>query len=161
TSFSRPGTQSINRKGFCRARNGSAGRCRSARSSRRRSTSCRRSGGGKNGTPLPSQWRGSPLPQAPARPRFGTKPKAAPPPLREVTAAQELRIKAEARLASLMEEKLVTPNFCSICLARRRQRPNDFSSAFRLKHTKRHRTLIKRPPTKSEIGCDVFIETDR
>jgi Sigma-70 factor, region 1.1 len=32
------------------------------------------------------------------------------------------------------------------------KRPNDFSSAFRLKRTKRHRTSIKRPPTKQKIG---------
>jgi hypothetical protein len=30
--------------------------------------------------------------------------------------------------------------------------PNDFSSAFRLKRTKRHRTSIKRPPTRRKIG---------
>jgi hypothetical protein len=40
--------------------------------------------------------------------------------LPQVTAAQELQIKAEARLASLMEEKLVT-RISSIYLARRRQ----------------------------------------
>src|SRR5262249_30097720 len=32
------------------------------------------------------------------------------------------------------------------------KRPNDFLSAFRLKRTKRHRTSIKRPPTKRKIG---------
>jgi hypothetical protein len=91
--------------------------------------------------------------------------------LPQVSAAQELQVKAQIRLASLMEEKLVTRiSVVSTLLGEGNTTANDFSSVFRLKRTKRHRTSIKRPPTKrkiglsralGEIGCDVFIETDR
>src|SRR6516164_5005551 len=49
--------------------------------------------------------------------------------------------------------KISNPNFCSIHFARRAaKQPNDFSSAFQSKHTKRHRTSIKRPQTRRKIG---------
>jgi hypothetical protein len=72
--------------------------------------------------------------------------------LPQVTAAQELQIKAEARLAPLMEEKLVTEFLFYPPGLEAAKRPSDFLSAFRLKRTKRHRTSIKRPPTKRKIG---------
>jgi hypothetical protein len=71
--------------------------------------------------------------------------------LPQVSAAQELQIKAQMRLASLMEEKLVTRISVLSTLLGGGKQPNDFSSAFRLKRTKRHRTSIKRPPTKRKI----------
>jgi len=92
--------------------------------------------------------------------------------LPQVSAAQELQIKAQIRLASLMEEKLVTRiSVLSIlppCSEAAKQ-PNDFSSAFRLKRTKRpdfDQTAADKAKNRikqalGDIGCDVFIETDR
>jgi hypothetical protein len=69
--------------------------------------------------------------------------------LPQVSAAQEFQIKAQMRLASLKEEKLVTriSLFYPPCSEAAKQ-PNGFSSAFPLKRTKRHRTSVKRPATK-------------
>jgi ribosomal protein L15 len=72
------------------------------------------------------------------------------------TAAQELQIKAEARLASLMEEKLVT-------------RISVLSTSLGGgKTTERLLVRIVADEAKNrikqalgEIGCDVLIETDR
>jgi hypothetical protein len=90
--------------------------------------------------------------------------------LPQVTAAQELQIKAQMRLASLMEEKLVTRIFCSIHLARRRQtterllvrisiETHKTSPDFDQTAADKARNRIKQ--ALGEIGCDVFIETDR
>jgi hypothetical protein len=62
--------------------------------------------------------------------------------LPQVSAAQELQIKAEIRLAALIEEKLVTRISVLSTLLGGGKKPNDFSSAFRLKRTKCRRTSI-------------------
>jgi ribosomal protein L15 len=87
--------------------------------------------------------------------------------LPQVTAAQELQIKAEARLASLMEEKLVTrisvPSTLlgggktterRISIETHKTSP-DFDQAAANKAKNRIKQAL------GEIGCDVFIETDR
>src|SRR5215475_715758 len=86
------------------------------------------------------------------------------------TAAQELQIKAEARLASLMEEKLVTRIsvlstllgggktterlLVRISIETHKTSP-DFDQTAADKAKNRIRQAL------GEIGCDVFIETDR
>jgi ribosomal protein L15 len=90
--------------------------------------------------------------------------------LPQVTAAEELQIKAEARLAALMEEKLVTRiSVISTLLGggKTTERPlvrisiethtpsPDFDQRAADKAKNRIRQAL------GEIGCDVFIETDR
>jgi hypothetical protein len=88
--------------------------------------------------------------------------------LPQVTAAQELQIKAEARLASLMEEKLVTRIsvlstllgggktterlLVRISIETHKTSP-DFDQAAADKAKNRIKQAL------GEIGCDVFIET--
>jgi hypothetical protein len=90
--------------------------------------------------------------------------------LPQVTAAQELQIKAEARLAALMEEKLVTRIsvlstllgggktterlLVRISIETHKTSP-DFDQTAADKAKKRIKQAL------GEIGCDVFIETDR
>jgi hypothetical protein len=90
--------------------------------------------------------------------------------LPQVTAAQELQIKAEARLASLIEEKLVTRIsvlstllgggktterlLVRISIETHKTSPDfDQTAADKAKNRIKH--------ALGEIGCDVFIETDR
>ena len=91
-------------------------------------------------------------------------------PLPQVTAAQELQIKAEARLASLMEEKLVTRIsvlstllgggktterlLVRISIETHKTSP-DFNQTVADKAKNRIMQAL------GEIDCDVFIETDR
>jgi hypothetical protein len=90
--------------------------------------------------------------------------------LPQVTAAQELQIKAQKRLASLMEEKLVTRIsvlstllgggktterlLVRISIETHKTSP-DFDQTAADKAKNRIRQAL------GEIGCDVFIETDR
>ncbi len=70
----------------------------------------------------------------------------------QVTAAQELQIKAEARLAALMEEKLGL--LVRILIETHKTSP-DFDQTAADKAKNRIKQAL------GEIGCDVFIETDR
>jgi len=74
--------------------------------------------------------------------------------LPQVSAAQELQIKAQIRLASLMEEKLVTRiSVLSTLLGGGKTTDFDQTAADKAKNR------IKQ--ALGDIGCDVFIETDR
>jgi hypothetical protein len=86
------------------------------------------------------------------------------------TAAQELQIKAEARLASLMEEKLVTRisvlstllgdgKTTERLLVRISIETHKTSPDFDQTAADKAKNRIKQ--ALGEIGCDVFIETDR
>jgi hypothetical protein len=90
--------------------------------------------------------------------------------LPQVTAAQELQIKAEARLASLMEEKLVTRisvlstllgggKTTERLLVRISIETHKTSPDFDQTAADKAKNRIKQ--ALGEIGCDVFIETDR
>jgi hypothetical protein len=90
--------------------------------------------------------------------------------LPQVTAAQELQIKAEARLASLMEEKLVTRisvlstllgggKTAERLLVRISIETHKTSPDFDQTAADKAKNRIKQ--ALGEIGCDVFIETDR
>ena len=86
------------------------------------------------------------------------------------TAAQELQIKAEARLASLMQEKLVTRisvlstllgggKTTERLLVRTAIGTHKTSPDFNQTVADNAKNRIKQ--ALGEIGCDVFIETDR
>ena len=90
--------------------------------------------------------------------------------LPQVTAAQELQIKAEARLASLMAEKLVTRisvlstllgggKTTERLLVRISIETHKTSPDFDQTAADKAKNRIKQ--ALGEIGCDVFIETDR
>ena len=88
----------------------------------------------------------------------------------EVTAAQELQIKAQMRLASLMEEKLVTRisvlstllgggETTERLLVRISVETHKTSPDYDQTAADNAKNRIKQ--ALGEIGCDVFIETDR
>ena len=89
----------------------------------------------------------------------------------QITAAQEFQIKAEARLASLMEEKLVTPRISVLStllgggktterlLVRISIETHKTSPDFDQTAADKAKNRIKQ--ALGDIGCDVFIETDR
>ena len=88
----------------------------------------------------------------------------------QVSAAQELQIKAQIRLASLMEEKLVTRisvlstllgegKTTERLLVRISTETHKTSPDFNQMAADKARNRIKQ--ALGEIGCDVFIETDR
>jgi ribosomal protein L15 len=80
--------------------------------------------------------------------------------LPQVTAAQELQIKAEARLASLIEEKLVTRiSVLSTLLGGGKTKTHKTSPDFDQTAADKAKNRIKQ--ALGEIGCDVFIETAR
>jgi hypothetical protein len=90
--------------------------------------------------------------------------------LPQITAAQELQIKAEARLASLIEEKLVTRisvlstllgggKTTERLLVRISIETHKTSPDFDQTAADKAKNRIKQ--ALGEIGCDVFIETDR
>jgi len=90
--------------------------------------------------------------------------------LPQVTAAQELQIKAQKRLASLMEEKLVTRisvlstllgggKTTERLLVRISIETHKTSPDFDQTAADKAKNRIKQ--ALGEIGCDVFIETDR
>jgi hypothetical protein len=90
--------------------------------------------------------------------------------LPQVTAAQELQIKAEARLASLMQEKLVTRisvlstllgggKTTERLLVRISIETHKTSPDFDQTAADKAKNRIKQ--ALGDIGCDVFIETDR
>jgi hypothetical protein len=90
--------------------------------------------------------------------------------LPQLTAAQELQIKAQKRLASLMEEKLVTRisvlstllgggKTTERLLVRISIETHKTSPDFDQTAADKAKNRIKQ--ALGEIGCDVFIETDR
>jgi len=90
--------------------------------------------------------------------------------LPQVTAAQELQIKAQMRLASLVEEKLVTrisvtstllggDKTTERLLVRISIETHKTSPDFDQTAADKAKNKIKQ--ALGEIGCDVFIETDR
>jgi len=90
--------------------------------------------------------------------------------LPQVSAAQELQIEAQTRLASLMEEKLVTRisvlstllgggKTTERLLVRISVETHKTSPDFDQAAADKARNRIKQ--ALGEIGCDVFIETDR
>jgi hypothetical protein len=90
--------------------------------------------------------------------------------LPQVSAAQELQVKAQMRLASLMEEKLVTRisvlstllgdgKTTERLLVRISVETHKTSPDFNQTAADKAKNRIKQ--ALGEIGCDVFIETDR
>ena len=88
----------------------------------------------------------------------------------QVSAAQELQVKAQMRLASLMEEKLVTGislistllgggKTTERLLVRISTETHKTSPDFDQTAANKAKNRIKQ--ALGEIGCDVFIETDR
>ena len=87
----------------------------------------------------------------------------------QLTVAQELQIKAQKRLASLMEEKLVTRiSVYPLCLGGKTTErllirisieTHKTSPDFDQTAADKAKNRIKQ--ALGEIGCDVFIETDR
>ena len=88
----------------------------------------------------------------------------------QVSAAQELQAKAETRLASLMEEKLVTRisvistllgggKTTERLLIRISTETHKTSPDFDQAAADKAKSRIKQ--ALGEIGCDVFVETDR